>query len=98
MNSMLRKAQKMQEDMAKVQEESEQKVYEISSGGGAVQVTITGKREITKLQIKPDAVDPQDVEMLEDLIAAAVNEATVDEASSKEMEKVTGGFSMPGLF
>lgn len=100
MNSMIRQAQKMQENMAKVQAELEQREYRITSGGGAVEVTITGKREIRSMVIKPEVVDPDDIEMLQDLIVAAMNEAIrkVDETASQEMEKVTGGLSMPGMF
>lgn len=100
MNSMLRQAKKMQEEIAKVQEELEQRTYEATSGGGVVKVSITGKREITAIEIKPEAVDPDDIEMLEDLLTAAVNEAIhkVDETSAGEMGKVTGGLNMPGLF
>jgi DNA-binding YbaB/EbfC family protein len=100
MNSMLRQAQKMQENMAKLQEELEQQEYTVASGGGAVEVAITGKREIKSITIKPEAVDPEDIEMLQDLLTAAVNEAIrkVEETSSREMEKLTGGVSMPGMF
>lgn len=100
MNSMMRQAKKLQDEMAKTQEQLEQQEYDVTSGGGVVSVKITGKREIKKITIKPEAVDPEDVEMLEDLVAAAVNEAIrkVDEVSSSEMEKVTGGLNMPGLF
>lgn len=99
MNNMIKQAQKMQEDIAKVQTELEGQVYTVASGGGAVEVTITGKREVQGITIRPDAVDPEDVEMLQDLLVAAVNEAIrrVDETSAKEMEKVTGGMNMPGL-
>lgn len=99
MNSMIKQAQKMQEDMGKLQEDLEQKVYEITSGGGAVQVTITGKREVKAISVKPEVVDPDDIEMLQDLLVAAVNEAIrkVDDVSEKEMSKITGGFSMPGI-
>lgn len=99
MNSMIKQAQKMQADMAQLQTELEERSYEVASGGGAVTVTITGKREITALNIKPEAVDPDDVEMLQDLLMAAVNEAIrkVDEVSEQEMGKVTGGLNMPGL-
>ncbi|MDR3645727.1 MAG: YbaB/EbfC family nucleoid-associated protein [Clostridia bacterium] len=99
MNGMLRQAQKLQEEMAKIQEGLEQQVYEITSGGGAVQVTIDGKKVIKSIHIRPDAVDPDDIEMLEDLLTAGVNEAIrkVEDTSSKEMEKVTGGLKMPGL-
>jgi DNA-binding YbaB/EbfC family protein len=100
MNSMLRQAQKMQENIGKVQEELDQKEYSITSGGGAMEVSITGKREIQSITIKPEVVDADDIEMLQDLLVAAVNEAIrkVDETSAKEMEKVTGGISMPGMF
>ena len=100
MNSMIRQAQKMQENMAKVQADLEQREYRVTSGGGAVEVAITGKREIRSIVIQPEVVDPDDIEMLQDLVAAAVNEAIrkVDETASQEMEKVTGGLSMPGMF
>lgn len=100
MNSMIKQAQKMQEEMTKVQQELEEKVYDVTSGGGAVKVTITGKREITGIEIKPEVVDPDDVEMLQDLLVAAVNEAIrkVDDISEKEMSKITSGINMPGLF
>lgn len=99
MNSMIRQAQKIQENIAKVQEELEQQEYTVTSGGGVVEVTITGKREIKSLSIKPEVVDPDDIEMLQDILTAAVNEAIrkVDETSASEMEKVTGGMHMPGL-
>lgn len=99
MNSMIRQAQKMQENIAKLQGELEQKEYRITSGGGAVEVTITGKREIKDITIQPEAVDPDDIEMLQDLLVAAVNEAIrkVDDTSSQEMEKITGGVGIPGL-
>lgn len=100
MNSMIKQAKKMQDDMAKLQEELEAKEYDITSGGGAVEVTITGKREIKAINIKPEAADPDDIEMLQDLLVAAVNEAIrkVDEASETEMSKITGGLNMPGMF
>lgn len=100
MNSMLRQAQKMQENMEKVRTELEAKEYSLTSGGGAVEVTITGKREIKAIQIKPEVVDPDDIEMLQDLLTAAVNEAIrkVDDTSAAEMEKVTGGMNIPGMF
>lgn len=100
MNNMVKQAQKMQEDMAKVQAELEEQVYDVTSGGGAVEVTITGKREIKSITVKPEVVDPDDIEMLQDLLVAAVNEAIrkVEEVSEKEMSKVTGGFNMPGMF
>ena len=99
MNSMIRRAQKMQEDMARVTEELEQKEYTTTAGGGAVEVVISGKKELKAINIKPEVVDPEDVEMLQDLIVAAVNEAirTVEQVSAAEMEKITGGLNIPGL-
>lgn len=99
MNSMIRQAQKMQEDMARVQSELEQREYTVTSGGGVIEIGINGKKEITALHIKPEAVDPDDIEMLEDLLTAAVNEAIrkVEDTAAAEMEKVTGGMKMPGL-
>ncbi len=100
MNQMLKQAKKMQEQMMKMQEEMEEKVYEAQSGGGAVSVKISGKRELTEIKIQPDAVDPDDVEMLEDLILTAVNEGLrlAEESSANEMSKLTGGLNIPGLF
>lgn len=100
MNSMIRRAQKMQEDMTRVQSELEAKEYTTTSGGGAVEVVITGKKELKAINIKKDVVDPEDIEMLQDLIMAAVNEAirTVEDVSATELEKVTGGLNIPGLF
>ncbi|MBO5136427.1 MAG: YbaB/EbfC family nucleoid-associated protein [Clostridia bacterium] len=100
MNQMMKQAQKMQEQMLKMQEELEEKMYTATSGGGAVTVTVNGKKEIDELVIKPEAVDPDDVEMLEDLVIAAVNEALrmADESSASEMSKLTGGLNIPGLF
>ena len=97
MNSMLRQAQKMQQDMMKAQEEVESKTYEAAAGGGVVTGVVTGKKELTQVTIDPEAVDPDDVEMLQDLIVAAVNEAmrkaTEDAASS--MSRLTGGLNLP---
>ena len=88
MNAMLQKAQKMQEDMATLQEDLENREYSATSGGGLIEVTVDGKHNIKKLTIKPDAVDPDDVEMLEDLIVAATNEALRKmEEESAEMMK-----------
>lgn len=97
MNAMMKQAQKLQQDMAKLQEELEQREFTASSGGGAVKCTVSGK-QIKALTISPDCVDPEDVDMLGDLIMAAVNEALAvsEETISSEMGKLTGG--MPGLF
>jgi len=98
MNNMMKQVQKMQKEMAKLQEEIEQRTVEASAGGGVVTVVASGKKEIMSITIKPEAVDPDDVEMLQDLVTAAVNEALrkVDEMLSKEMSKLTGGLNLPG--
>ncbi|MBE5775828.1 MAG: YbaB/EbfC family nucleoid-associated protein, partial [Clostridiales bacterium] len=95
-----RQAQKLQQQMTKMQEELEAREYEASAGGGMVSVKVSGKKEIIDLQIKPEAVDPDDVEMLQDMVMAAVNEALriASETTEREMSKITGGMSMPGLF
>ena len=100
MNTMLKQAQKMQEEMEKVQAELEEKTVEVASGGGVVSVTMKGSKELLSVKIKPEAVDPDDIEMLEDLIVAAINEATnkANEMLEEGMNEVTGGISMPGLF
>ena len=100
MNNLMKQAQKMQRQMAEMQEELKTKTLEVSSGGGAVKVTINGEREITSLTIAPDVIDPDDVEMLQDLVMSAVNEASrqMDELINGQMSKVTGGMGMPGLF
>ena len=99
-NSMIKQAQKMQQEMLKAQEEMENSDFEASSGGGAVTVKMTGKKELTEVIIKPEACDPDDVEMLQDLIIAAVNDVLgkIDEANNAKMSKLTGGLSIPGLF
>ena len=93
MNNLMKQAQKMQKQMAEQAKEFETKEFEASAGGGAVSVTVSGKRELTKVAIDPDAVDPEDVEMLQDMIMAAVNEALrkVEEANQAMMGKFTGG-------
>lgn len=98
MNNMIKQAQKMQKDMMKIQEELEQRQIETSAGGGAVTVVVTGKKELVSINIKPEVVDPDDVEMLQDLIMAAVNEAIrkADEMMNSEMGKLTGGLGLPG--
>lgn len=101
MAGMMKKMQKLQADMAKMQEELKARTLEASVGGGAVTVTVTGEKQIKSIKIAPSAVDPDDVEMLEDLVAAAVNEALkkVDDMMAQEMGKLTGGLNLPpGMF
>ncbi len=100
MQGMLKKVQKMQADMMKLQEELKSRTVETTVGGGAVSVVVSGKKELKAIKIAPSAVDPEDVEMLEDLIISAVNEGMrkVDEMTEKEMGKVTGGMKLPGMF
>ncbi|NLW74693.1 MAG: YbaB/EbfC family nucleoid-associated protein [Clostridiales bacterium] len=97
LTAMLREAQKLQEDMAALQAELDQREYSVAAGGGAVTVKINGKREILSIDIKPEIVDPDDIETLSDILTAAINEAIkrVDETNSAEMSKITG--KMPGL-
>ena len=98
-NAMMRQVQKMQDEIRAKQEELEAKEYIGTASGEMVTVTMTGKHEVTAVNIKPEAVDPDDIEMLEDLIAAAVNSAVaaVDKESEEEMAKLTGGLNIPGL-
>lgn len=100
MGKMMKQVQKMQADMAKLQEELVNKTVEASSGGGMIKVVANGKQELLSIQINPEAVDPEDVEMLQDMILAAVNEALrqSQEMVAKEMGKITGGMNIPGLF
>jgi DNA-binding YbaB/EbfC family protein len=100
MNNLLKQAQKLQKQMEDMKEEIEKRTVEASSGGGAVTAVVTGKRELVDIKIKQEVVDPDDVEMLQDLILAAINEALTkaNEMMEQEMAKVTGGLSMPGLF
>ena len=100
MQAMIKQAQKMQEDMAQKQEELEAREYDVSAGGGVVNVKINGKKEILSVKIAEEVVDPDDVETLEDLIVAAVNEAIrkVESISSEEMQKITGAIGLPGMF
>lgn len=99
MNQLMQQAQKMQENMQQKQAELEDTVYNIKAGGGMVEITMTGKHQITALKLNPEIVTPDDIEMLEDLVAAAVNEAvrTVDEKAETEMSAITGGMNIPGL-
>lgn len=100
MNNMIKQAQKMQQEMLKMQEEMEQSEFEASAGGGVVTVKMSGKKELVSVTIKPEAVDPDDVEMLEDLVLTAVNDALskVDAANAGKMSSITGGMNIPGLF
>ena len=102
MNNIMKQAQKMQKQMEEATKELQEKEVTSSAGGGVVEVTVSGNREVTKVKIDPEAVDPDDVEMLEDLLVAAVNEALekVDAETTSAMSKFTGGMGggMPGLF
>lgn len=100
MNAMIRQAQKMQDDMKSKQEEIDQMEFTSTAGGGMVEVVINGKREVQRINLKPEVVDPEDIEMLQDLIVAAVNESirSVEEFTSSEMEKITGDLKIPGMF
>ena len=100
MQAMLRQAQKMQEDMAALQEELNAREYEVKAGGGVVSVKINGQKEILSIDIEPEIVDPDDVETLSDILVAAVNEAIkrVEATNSEEMDKITKGMNMPSMF
>jgi len=101
MGQMMKKVQKLQADMAKMQQELKTRTIEVTAGGGAITVVVNGEKQIQSLKIAPTAVDPEDVEMLEDLVVAAINEAMkkVDDMMSQEMGKLTGGLNLPpGLF
>ena len=97
---MMKQAQKMQENLMKMQEELQAKEYEATAGGGVITAVCGGNRELKSITIDPEAVDPDDVETLEDIIVAGVNEAikTVETTNSEAMSKVTGGLNVPGLF
>lgn len=99
MQKQMQQVQQMQREMERIQAELEEKEVEATAGGGAISITVNGKKELVKVAIKPEVVDPEDVEMLEDLILAAANEALrqVDEMSQNEMGKLTGGLNLPGL-
>ena len=100
MQAMIRQAQKMQEDMAALQEDLDSREYEVKAGGGVVTVNINGKKEILSIDIQPEIVDPDDIETLSDILVAAVNEAIkrVETTNSTEMDKITKGMNMPGMF
>ena len=98
--AMIKQAQKMQQEMLRMQEEMENKTYSATSGGGMITATVNGKHEVVDLKIDPEAVDPDDVEMLQDMVIAAVNEAmrTADTDSANNMSRLTGGLNLGGLF
>lgn len=98
--AMMKQAQKMQQEMMKMQEEIQSKEYSASAGGGMVTASVNGKHEVVSLTVKPEAVDPDDVEMLQDMIIAAVNEAmrTADADAANSMSRLTGGLNLGGLF
>lgn len=100
MNQLMKQAKKMQQEMMKSQQELEEKVFEASAGGGMVKIEMTGSHELKGITIDPEVVDPDDVEMLEDLITAAFQEVVkqIAEASGELMGKLTGGMNIPGLF
>jgi len=98
--AMIKQAQKMQQEMLRMQEELENKTYTATAGGGMVTATVSGKHELVNLEIKPDAVDPDDVEMLQDMVIAAVNEAmrAADADSASNTQRLMGGMNLGGLF
>src|SRR5690606_32422003 len=100
MNQMMRQVKKMQEQMLKAQEELANKTVEGSAGGGMVLVTVNGQKKVLDVTIKPEVVDPDDIEMLQDLVLAAINDAMTkaEEMAGKDMSKFTGGLNIPGLF
>ena len=99
-SAMLKQAQKMQQEMIRMQQEQEAKTFSATAGGGMVTATVNGKHELVNLSIKPEAVDPDDVEMLQDTIIAAVNEAmrAADNEATNNMSRLTGGLNLGGLF
>ena len=98
--AMMKQAQKMQQEMLRMQEEMENKTYSATTGGGMVTATVNGKHEVVDLKINPEAVDPDDVEMLQDMVIAAVNEAmrAGDADAANNMSRLTGGLNLGGLF
>ena len=100
MNSMIRQAQKMQEQITELQNDIEERDFSATAGGGAVEVVLSGKKTMKSLTLKPEVVDPEDIEMLQDLIISAVNEAVnnIEQTTEEEMNKITGGVALPGLF
>ena len=100
MNAMVRQAQKMQDEIVELQNEIEEREFTATAGGGAVEVVLSGKKTIKSLTLKPEIVDKDDIEMLQDLVISAVNEAinNIEQTTEEEMNKITGGVSLPGLF
>ncbi len=100
MNNMMKQVQKMQKEMQEAQAKIEEQEFEATAGGGAIKVVVNGRKEVIKIDLKPEIVDPDDIELLQDLVMVAVNEAlkTADETMSKSMDKLTGGMNVPGLF
>lgn len=100
MKDLMKQAKKMQQDLQKAQEEAENMIMEATSGGGMVKVKVNGKNQILSIKIDPEVVDPEDIDMLEDLVVAAVNEAIqkVSAETEQKMSKYTGGMNIPGLF
>jgi DNA-binding YbaB/EbfC family protein len=100
MNQMMKQVKKMQEQMLKAQEELANKTIEGTAGGGVVTVKVNGQKKVLDIAIRPEAVDPEDVEMLQDLVLAAVNDALTkaEELATKDMSRFTGGMNIPGLF
>lgn len=100
MQGMLKQAQKMQERMTELQEELDAKEHDFTVGGGMLTIHMNGKKEMLGIEIKPEVVDPDDIEMLQDLIVAGVNEAvsSIEKTNAEEMSKVTGNISIPGMF
>lgn len=98
--NMMKQAQKMQQELLRMQEEQERKTFSAKAGGGMVTATVNGKHELVNLQINPEAVDPDDVDMLQDMIIAAVNEAmrAADAEAANNMSRLTGGMNLGGLF
>ena len=98
--AMMKQAQKMQQEMLRMQQEMETKTYTAAAGGGMVKATVNGKHQLVDIQINPEAVDPDDVEMLQDMVVAAVNEAmrTADSDAANNMSRLTGGMNLGGLF
>lgn len=100
MNNLVKQAQKLQKQMENMQKDLENKNFEITVGGGAVTAVANGKKQIVDIQIKPEVVDPEDVEMLQDLILSACNQALkkAEDETGREMSKITGGLNLPGMF